>query len=243
MAKVAPVSIFRRVFLSLLALLLALVAIIRAQQYAFRHRAEQLLTDVRSLDIGKASFADTQIVFKRWPEARNEGACASVQCDFEIALTDLASSRSNVFANRPWLLRIYGLMGGRPAQVNADVSVKNDTVFGKSFAALVEILPGEETQLFGGYGYTLIGEIKTLKESSPAYDADPRHPHYRIGWPGGCETCVAIYVRFAPSATPADFRRLTQFDMTCLTRWVSPCRTKADIMPVAWAEAERSLTN
>jgi len=47
---------------------------------------------------------------------------------------------------------------------------------------------------------------------------------------------LKISFRFTPHADPADGQRLMQYDLSCLTRWISPCQTKSDIMPTAGHE-------
>jgi hypothetical protein len=56
-----------------------------------------------------------------------------------------------------------------------------------------------------------------------------------IGRPGGCEGCVMGWVKFSPYADSGDIRRLTNFDLSCLTRWRA-CMTQEDIMPDAWKQ-------
>jgi hypothetical protein len=61
------------------------------------------------------------------------------------------------------------------------------------------------------------------------------HPNYAMGRPGGCEICVLGWVKFTSDAEREDINRLTQFDLSCLTRW-HPCLTQSDLMPAAWAQ-------
>jgi hypothetical protein len=119
--------------------------------------------------------------------------------------------------------------------VLSHISVLNGLVAGKSYRVFVEVFPGE-TKLFGAYGYTLMGTAHTVQLSETGR-VSLKHPEYRVTWPSACTICVAIYVEFDPHADPADVRRLTQYDLSCLTRWVTPCSKKGDIMPEAWRQA------
>jgi hypothetical protein len=68
----------------------------------------------------------------------------------------------------------------------------------------------------------------TSSKSNPSY----LHPDYAIGRPG-CSICVYGWVRFSPHADPADLRRITQLDVSCLTRW-RPCVSQIEVMQGAW---------
>jgi hypothetical protein len=45
-----------------------------------------------------------------------------------------------------------------------------------------------------------------------------------------------LSVAFLPSASQTDVNRLAQFDYSCITRWLHPCRTPSDLMPAAWQQ-------
>jgi len=140
------------------------------------------------------------------------------------------------FFNHQRLLRIYGVLGGRPATVSARVVVQDDVVITKFYGVYVEVYPGEAGR-GGSYGYTLIGRT-AVGEGLP--DTRPEtHPSYLISWPSGCENCVEIHANFSSSASTADVQRVSTMDFSCVTRWVTPCKEKADIMPAAWLQVQK----
>jgi hypothetical protein len=51
---------------------------------------------------------------------------------------------------------------------------------------------------------------------------------------------VGIHVKFTPAAVPADVRRLSQINFSCLTRQ-HPCRTREEIMPNATSGMSREM--
>jgi hypothetical protein len=67
--------------LAVLVLLLVPFAAVQVQESIFRHRAEQLLADMRSLMIHKAQLPEIRAVFERWHPSRAD--CVSYQCRFE----------------------------------------------------------------------------------------------------------------------------------------------------------------
>ncbi len=103
---------------------------------------------------------------------------------------------------------------------------------------MIQVLPDKNNRPVDGdlFGHTLIADSTVSQELPPALMTRSRHESYWIGWPGGCEICIAIDVRFQAGASPDDIRRVGRFDFSCLTRWLKPCREKGDIMPGAWAQ-------
>jgi hypothetical protein len=224
------------------ATLFFLIVAIRLQQYVLRARSERLLGQVRALDLGGATFADSQRVFQQWPSARDQGPCVPMQCDFEIGISDLSAAHQRFWPNHPQLWHAYVSLGGRPSLVTARVSVHDGVVWSKFFRVVVAVSP-HEMHPFNPYGYELIGEARTVQApNAQSWSTETSHSQYHIGQPGGCEICVMVYTEFTPYAKPTDIQRLMQFDLSCLTRWRSPCRTQADIMPAAWkqVQSERS---
>ncbi len=59
-------KVLRFIALAALGLLLAPFVAVQVQERIFRHRAERLLADMRSLMLRKATMAEIEAVFKRW---------------------------------------------------------------------------------------------------------------------------------------------------------------------------------
>lgn len=237
MTKSSATRLLRNLIVGVFATLFFLIVAVRGQQYVLRARAERLLGQVSALVLGRATFADAQRIFRQWPSARYDGPCVPIRCDFDVRLSDFSVSRYEFRANHPKLLRVYESLGGRDSTVAARVLVQDGLVGGKFINVAVEVYP-QETDLFGPFGYGLIGRASTMQTSETWPTGTSRHPEYYIGQPSGCEICVSVFTVFTPRADPADIQRLMQFDLSCLTRWLSPCRTQGDIMPAAWKQAE-----
>jgi hypothetical protein len=58
------------------------------------------------------------------------------------------------------------------------------------------------------------------------------HPQYVVTVPGGCTFCLMAKVGFALDTSEAEVRRLTTFNLSCLTR-LFPCRCIEDVYPAA----------
>jgi hypothetical protein len=226
---------------SLLLVLLLAVITIHVQERILRTRAERLLSDIRSLELRKASFADAQAVFQRWSKwGHYFGDCTEQHCDFVIALRDFSYTHRDVFFPSAWIIRPYTLVGGRPTDVGGTIAVENGTVWGKSFGLRVVVPfyagangPGDDGDWIPKGEYPLSAEARSTSRIEPG--AWGLHPNYVIGRPGGCEDCVVVYVNFTPYADPEEVKQLMQFNLSCLTRW-KPCTTHNDIMPSVWAQ-------
>jgi hypothetical protein len=216
---------------SVIAAVLLLAGAIRLDQYHLRNQAERLLSDVRSLELRSSAYADARHVIDRWSdEARQPGPCRADWCDAEISLDSFAWGHSAFLAKHQTLIDLYRRIGGRPAHVSASIRVRNNIIWGKSFSETVESrCSGEPFR--ERFCLTLIGTIRTEAPRRPRFS----HPEYEIGGPSGCEGCIAGWVKFTPYANPADVWRLSDINLSCITRW-HPCETQADILPSVWKE-------
>ena len=91
MTKSSATRLLRSLIVGVFATLFFLILAIRFQQYLLRTHAKRLLGQVRSLDLGQATFADAQHIFRQWPSARDANPCVPTQCDFEIGLSDFSA--------------------------------------------------------------------------------------------------------------------------------------------------------
>lgn len=243
-------------------------------QRIYRHRAEHLLSQVQSLELRKTPWTVAQRQLKRWErETQFDERCDRSECSVTITLFESVYSflfRNLVFVHLDdylrWRLKLsysegpfvrmeesirrgYELMGGRPAQIDANVGMRDGVVWSKGYMVHIDTywhnIPGFDPGYWIEYG--LIADAHSV----PQFDTSgrdwlgyqrPLHPNYRIGRPGGCDICILGFVHFTPYADPGDIRRLMQLDLSCLTR-VRPCLDQNDIMPGAWKQylAERPL--
>jgi hypothetical protein len=228
------------VALSLLLLIVLAVCAIHVQERILRHRAENLLENIRSLELRKANFADTQKVFQRWKRwAKYEGECSEAHCDIRITLQDFPLDLPERYAWRMnWPRHASMLVGGHPSQIISEIFVENGIVWGKGFDIVVLAPPYSGAPGLASLGdYSVIGSAESWPRFSDWEWSDGAyfHPNYSIVVPSACEVCVTAMVKFTPYADSKDVNRLMQFNFSCLTRWKT-CRMPIDIMPVAWDE-------
>lgn len=223
------------------AALLVVVVAIQIEQHVLRHRAERLLGDILSLELRQATFEDAQIVSVRWNRLGHyEGSCNKRHCDFNVVLGDFFFNRFDFLGGRLRLLDPYMFAGGRPAQVRARVVVHNGIVWDKSFNVDLAVPAYKDAE--GSFiDYTLMGDSGSISSFSPSRwgfrGGVLFHANYIVGKPDGCDgPCREVHFYFTPYADPVDVQRLMRFDLSCLTRWLHPCRKEVDIMPAAWGQ-------
>lgn len=230
--------------LSVVVFLLLGFAAIHTQQEILRHRTQQLLTDIRTIDLRRTTFTEVQPILRRWRSESHYGQpCSAERCDVTIALPYATFYKSGlVYWSDDWfvhaLIRATLLARAHPFVAVASVSVRKGIVWGKSFTVGVEVEPSRvASDPYSTYSYMLDGEAESVSRFVFGR-VFAQHPDYQVGRPGACTGCLAVWAKFTPYASPADVSRLMQFNLNCITRW-HPCRTQRDLMPTAWAQLQR----
>ena len=220
------------------ALLLTILAI-QVEQHVLRRRAEQLLRDIRALPLRQATFNDVQQLQRRWGRpAHYEANCSEGSCRLTISFSDFLLRHAETFIYRLRLLHLFMQVGGRPVQINAEVALHKGVAWGKGFHVLLGV-PAYRAPESLWPDYTLMGNAQSVSRFSSLSGPPVVHPDYLVGRPGGCDgPCREIHFDFTAYTDPSVSDRLMQFDLSCLTRWVHPCRVEGDIMSSAWAQYE-----
>jgi hypothetical protein len=263
-------SVARLIKKSLLGAILTLSAVVllvflasQVEQNIFRRRAELLLTQIQSLELGKTPWSQAKGQLTTWgAESTFDDKCNEGECLVDIRLVEpvygfiyrnaffmkvddylrgrlkLSFDTGPVVRLELALLRGYMLMGGRPARIVASVGMRDGLIWSKGYSAEIQ------TYWHGTPGpwdnFALIAVVRSV----PSFDfsdmshLDPQltlHPGYRIWRPGGCCDFLQGNVQFTPLANPNDIRRLMEFDLSCLTR-LRPCTSLSEVMPAAWKQ-------
>jgi hypothetical protein len=231
--------LLRIVALSILVALLFVIGLIQIEQHLLRWRAERLLNDIRSLEIHRSTFSDLQDLKRKWKSLANfEDNCSEASCTLDISSAGFYLRHFGFFVSIN-ALRSFMLAGGRPGRIWARIPLENSLVSGKSFHVVVDV-PADKAAGGSWPAYGLEANAYSVSEFSDiGYVPNPAHPGYLVVKRRGCDgPCRDVDLIFTPSADPATINRLMQVDPSCLTRWIHPCRTEGDIMPVAWAQYE-----
>lgn len=220
-----------------------LVALIDIDQRIFRTRAERLRDDVVSIELRHTTLHGLDPLLARWHDSVTKSTvCTDAFCDIRIAVerpfTD--ALQAVLVSEVPSGLRLFRLLGGRPAIAEAGIYVRNGLTWGRSYSLNVYVYPSENRSKWLD-GYFVTGRIESLPWAYHRvfdYQYVEGAGEYEIGFPEDCTQCKALWVDFTPYASQEDVRRLSRFNFDCLTHG-TPCTTPAMVLPEAAGEVVR----
>jgi hypothetical protein len=222
--------------LALFALLLAPFVAVQIQERIFRHRAEQLLADMRFLMLHRANLNEARPVFNRWNV--DGDPCAGQDCSFEVELQGGPSHSFDMYPTE-WDVKWTHLLrkfGSRYAVVRAQAHLDKGIVSYVTVSVHLEDPSGD---------VLLSGEVTAIPRFSAhdIWQGLALHPNYLIGkadngriW--GTWRDAYVYANFDPHASAEDITRLASFDLSCLTR-LRACREPGDLLPGAAAQSAK----
>jgi hypothetical protein len=231
---------------------------LRVEQYRFRRGAEQLLSDVRKLELKKESADQVKVVLRKWrfdEWGRAPGQpCTEDECIYRLELVPKAAL-GHILLNpfhSGFLGRPLAWLGLRPAVVHAWVGIRRKELTSISFSVWTV---GRGCDARGRPDCTVMGYADTKQREtgwSSHQQPDVKlnqfllHPNYLVGafpeWlnaDAGGNPAVIIWAESSPATNTLDVSRLMQFDLSCLTRFLS-CRER-DLMPAVWAQTVEDI--
>jgi hypothetical protein len=241
----------RFVGVAFIALLAVSAAYVQIQQRILRWRAEQLLADIREIQMGKSTWADAQRLMTKWGAwGEWQGDCTE-DCEFRICIDDASHALHRFpvldggnWGSRPrwpqWMNRPYGWAGGRFAVVEAEFDVRHGVIWSKSFAVLVtpfperydsrgELIPASRSSVIGqARGSTSLFHGWTHSVNS---FFSPVHPEMSVFAEDDDRGHWAV-AQFTPFVDENTIRPLLDFNLECLSRW-KDCRSTRELMPTA----------
>jgi hypothetical protein len=211
---------------SALCIVMLAFAVVQAQQWLLRRRAERLLADMRELQSNEGTWKDAQKIMVRWrPWGLGEFFCIPQECFFYVRMRDpvdlLTRGDLDGPPRLPYLIWPSHLLGEKFTLVEASLRVKDGMV--------------EESR----FRMNFFGQDEGMARAVSApevldYTPDRwQHPDYYAEKHPGCEGCKLFETGFTHFAGREKIHELTDFNLSCITRW-SPCVTEADVMPSAW---------
>jgi hypothetical protein len=218
MLRVAGVVVF--------ALVVGLAVFVQIQQRILRWRAECLLADMRELQSHKSTWADAQRIMRLWrPWGLGESSCTAEECFFYVRMVDPVDAFLLGNDDQPsklhWLNWAAKLLGEKFTFIEASLRVNHGIV--------------EESRFRMNFWGQDEGIARAVDDRE-ALDYLPErwpHPDYYAEKHPGCNGCIRLETGFTPLAGPEKILELTDFNFSCITRWL-PCTTEADVMPSAW---------
>jgi hypothetical protein len=236
-----------RVGICLVVSFVVLNVIVRVEAYRFQRRAERLMADFQALKLRQSNWLEADRLISRWGKYGNyKGRCDASFCRYSITLNSPAIALGRAFAMPPANLNnhfvyqtaslistLWEYLGVRSVTVQETFVVQDRVVLRKS-AVFIYGVP----LTFSGSPYSLIATSRATSRLTsggwPLIGSEQlaEHPFYAVTRPGGCSFCLMANVTFTPDTPDPEMRRLTTFNLNCITR-LRPCRHLEDIYPAA----------
>ena len=233
----------RLVGICLVVSFVVLSMVLRVETYRFRRQAERLMSDIQALKLRQSNWLEAERLISRWGKyGHYEGHCDASFCRYSIGLNSPGMALGNagflrhldnrfVRSTAPF---IFDYTGGRLATLLTTIVVQDSVVLRKS-AVFIYDVPSTSS---GSSGYSLIATSRATSRLTsggwPLIGSEQlaEHPFYAVTRPGGCSFCLMANVTFTPDTPDPEMRRLTTFNLNCITR-LRPCRYLEDIYPAA----------
>ena len=237
----------RIIGLSTLALAATLLAMVQAQQWILRYRAQQLMADMHQIRLYQSTWSDAQRLMNRWGAwGHYDGSCTAKDCRYAITLTD--ESVRVLHRLKPstldWLIRhkaytLYSLLGGRYSVINLAFVVQDGAIWRTQVYVNLQVSPKPFAPEDEGY-LLIVGSrsqqaLRYAEGGGNVRGSDDdlsMHPYYKAGRPGGCTNCLMVGITYSTHTPQSEIQRLTSFNMSCLTRFFS-CKMPEDLLPAA----------
>jgi hypothetical protein len=241
--------------LAVVGLAISAVAALHLDEYIVLARAERLERGFEKVVVGKTTIAEARGILR-------VSGSGSETVEQRVGETGAALS---VYLNGPLVRRLVKLlgthpeterkftqacllMGVHPSLISVRAISRGGVVTEKEFTVTVAS-PSESESAKWLSGWVSVAPelpLRGIQLDFPKRELQI-HPEYVVGHNKGVSSgpgypIEAEYIRlkFTPAANPADFQRLTRFNLDCLARW-RPCRTAADLMPEAWKQFKQDL--
>ncbi len=191
------------------------------------------MSDIRSISLRHTSFKQMGVILSRWSgSVRYKPPCSNQYCSVWILPRGgFLPFRLYGYAYRyPVLGSLYRFLGWNLGGASAELEVRNGFVWYESYFFREYVLPTFIRHGRNESGWDVIGgDISTIRSSWNL--GDHRDYHIYRSFPEPLyHTVISSY------ASTEERQRLLQFNLSCLNRWLHPCRSPEDIMPVAMAE-------
>ncbi len=246
--------------------LFLLVVASQVEQCIYRSRAELLLSQVQSLELGKTPWPEAQRQLKHWAgESKFNDQCNRTECSVQITLLEPVYgflSRSLIFVHLDdylrWLLKMsydegpfvrmvssltegYMVIGGRPTKITATVGMRDGHVWSKGFLVNIETywhrIPKADSDRW--FEYALIASINSVQRLDYGRTLD-----------GDQITLHPNYIISRPGGCEGCIEGYVNFtpyadpdDIHRLMQLnlscltrIRPCLDQSDIMPAAWGQ-------
>ena len=231
----AATKFLRQIFVTALVLLAAVWASGEGAQWLLRWRAQDLLADVRSLDVNRSGWPDAQRLMTKWGAyaAADTGPCTLDACTYRIDLLQVLPQSLIGYPDprvKNWLTRLVDCVGLRSVAARGGFTVEHGVVTSKWFAEQVAVPVRDWNSRGGAYVPDLaVSSGEFLGFAGPT-EKSPPHPYRRVH---NFHGAYGITAQFLPQEDGAEQAALMDFRFSCITQF-TPCQDEGEILPEAW---------
>jgi len=228
----AMLKLFRNALLIILVLIGAAWVWGEGYQWLLRWRAEQLLSDVRSLEINRSGWSDAQRVMARWSQwGKSSVTCTADACAYQINVIQSLPPTLGGYPDKGvknWLPKMMGHLGLRGAAARGAFAVQHGVVTEKGFGEQVTLPVGDWDPTLTYVPYLTVSSHTSFKFHERAGEFPHLHPNRMVQtYPHG------MNVSFAPDEDPSEQALLMDFRFSCVTQ-LRPCQSEGEILPEGW---------
>lgn len=228
--------------------LLTSVIAFQIDNHRFRHRAEQFIADFEMLNVDESTLTDVLRFHSRWRGEIYDGKlCEQSHCTLYCSQDSYIVGHWTKYISqgsydRAPIWRVLLLLGARPSSIQVWLEVRDGKLAFKMLKVYVEAPPkNSEEQILVGQVSATNANPKPVSPFTPVIvdcgvGSTTFHPNLDTG--GGISS-PTIFVQCKPNAKEK-MRQLAHINLDCLTRW-RVCRTRADLMPEAWAAYQKDF--
>jgi len=230
--------------------LVALLAVaLPVSHYLFYLRAKRLLADMQSIELHKSTWADAQVLMRRWGRYGNyNGSCTAESCRYSIDTGDpfgtIATWMFSHFSAKQMehipIKRMGGIvnaMGDLGETLVGKFIVQDGLIVRSGVYAVVRVSPLRNSD--DRYGYELIGSAYSGEHVATWADLHnlrkrpfSTHPEFSVSRPSGCENCYAGWIVYSHAAPHSKASGLMAVNLECF-KIRSHCEFIEDLLPAA----------
>jgi hypothetical protein len=239
----ATIVWLRRCVLGLLLLLAAAWVFEEGAQWVLRRRAEALLKDIRSLELGKTSSEQAQRVLFAHREYFRQTTCEEGVCQYSVKVDHIlpeshgvgafeygtaALGRNGYFDEHVhnYLPKLIARFGLRTSGAIGGFTATNGVVTGRWFGEMTSVPVGHWFDRDGAFvPYLTVSSSEAINLQELPWT--PEFPHRRARHYKGP---YGLRVEFDINEAATERRDLMDFRFNCITQFV-PCLHDGDILP------------
>jgi hypothetical protein len=239
----------RVIAISLFGTLSLAIALVDYQQYLIRCRCERLLADFHSIRLNETTWPQAQAMMKRWGKSGHpHGACDATACAYDITVIGWPSLLP-LTRTAEWLYRfggplpdLLGRVGVRFSSADLRFLIEDGIVRHTrlSIAAEASGEDGTSALLVNVRSHSRLDDSDNALHTVGADEELGLHPDFVVAPDGFCSGCEQITLVYTPQLAAHDLARLTDFDLSCLTRW-RPCKHLPQLAPALMREEAANL--